>query len=253
MSLRFCSLASGSRGNALLVESADTLILLDCGVSLRILDDRMRAVGRSPEDIDAILITHEHSDHISGLPTLLRRVQRPVWSTHGTAKSLSDLQDHRIVRYGADFTVGDIRVHPFPVPHDAREPAQYRFEAAGLHLGVMTDTGHISAHVRRTMADVDALAIEFNHDLDRLMNGTYPDSLKARVGSDFGHLNNHQAADLVSRLDHARLRWVVALHMSQQNNTPADVDSALADVLANADFDFRQASQAVPTGWFELA
>lgn len=253
MSLRFCSLASGSRGNALLVETVDTLILVDCGLSFRALEDRLSAAGRSPKDIGAVLITHEHSDHMSGLASLLRRVQCPVWSTHGTAKSLTAIKDHRVVHYGAEFSVGNVRVHPFPVPHDAREPVQYRFEADGLTLGILTDTGHISTHVAQTLNCVDALAVEFNHDLDSLNEGPYPGHLKARVGSNFGHLNNQQAAGLVDQLDHERLRWVVALHMSQQNNSPAHVETSVADVRDRAGFEFWQATQGVPTDWFELA
>lgn len=234
------------------MESAETLLLVDCGLTFRTLKDRLGAVGRAPEDVDAILVTHEHSDHISGLPPLLRQLQRPVWSTHGTAKSLPAIKDHHVVKYGAEFTVGNVRIHPFPVPHDAREPVQYRFEVAGLTLGILTDTGHISTHVAATLAGVDALAVEFNHDLGTLQSGPYPDHLKKRVGSDFGHLNNSQAAQLVEKLDHGRLRWVVALHMSQQNNAPEHVETSVADVRDRAAFDFWQATQGVPTDWFEL-
>lgn len=253
MSLRFCSLASGSRGNALLVEARDTLILVDCGLAFRTLESRLGDVGRSAADIDAVLITHEHSDHMSGLATFMRRVQCPVFSTHGTARSFDDVRDHRVVRYGSEFTVGNVRVHPFPVPHDAREPVQYRFEADGLTLGILTDTGHISTHVAQTLASVDALAVEFNHDLDSLRNGPYPEHLKARVGSNFGHLNNTQAAGLVDQLELERLRWVVALHMSENNNSPEHVDRSVLDVRDRADFDFRQATQGVPTDWFEVS
>ena len=131
------------------------------------------------------------------------------------------------MHYGAEFSIGSIRVHPFPVPHDAREPVQYRFECDGLTLGILTDTGHISTHVAQTLAVVDAMAVEFNHDLETLNTGPYPQHLKARVGSNFGHLNNAQAAGLVNGLDDERLRWVVALHMSQQNNSAARLSHLL--------------------------
>jgi phosphoribosyl 1,2-cyclic phosphodiesterase len=253
VTLRFCSLASGSRGNALLIESSDTLLLIDCGVAFRTLEERMRAVDRSPDDIEAVLITHEHGDHVSGLGSLRRRVARPVWATHGTARAVRDKAEFRDVRYGCEFSIGNITICPFPVPHDAREPVQYRFEADGLRLGVLTDTGHISSHVAQTLNSVDALAVEFNHDLDRLNDGPYPQPLKARVGSRLGHLNNTQAAGLVEVLDHARLRWVVALHMSQQNNSPADVERSLAPLRVRESFDFRLATQDTPTDWFEVA
>ncbi len=253
VTLRFCSLASGSRGNALLVESSDTLVLIDCGLAFRVLEERMAAVGRSPDDIEAVLVTHEHGDHVSGLGPLLRRIRRPVWATHGTARGVRDVDDFEDVRYGCAFSIGSLRIRPFPVPHDAREPVQYRFESRGLSLGVLTDTGHISSHVQQTLDGVDALAVEFNHDLDSLYGGPYPDRLKARVGSRLGHLNNLQAAGLVAGLDHARLRWVVALHMSQQNNSPAHVEDSMAELREHATFDFRQATQGVPTQWFELS
>ncbi|HMB72855.1 MAG TPA: MBL fold metallo-hydrolase [Gammaproteobacteria bacterium] len=259
MTLRFCSLASGSRGNALLVESADTLLLIDCGVTYRTLEERMLAVERSPRDITAVLVTHEHSDHVAGLGPLLRRIERPLWATHGTAKSFAKslgearAHDYREVRYGAAFSIGGIDVCPFPVPHDAREPAHYRFAANGTTLGVLTDTGHVSSHVAETLCGVDALAVEFNHDLDSLNCGPYPAQLKARVGSNLGHLNNHQAAGLVEGLDHDRLRWVVALHMSEQNNSALHVDTSMAAVRERARFDFWMATQGTPTGWFEIS
>lgn len=252
MSLRFCSLASGSRGNALLIEAADTLILVDCGLTGPKLEKRLAAVGRSAQDITAVLVTHEHSDHISGVGPLMRRIKCPVWTTYGTAKSLPGITDHRVVRHGSNFAVGNITVHPFPVPHDAREPAQFRFESNGLRLGMLTDTGHISAHVAETLSEVDALAVEFNHDFEQLSDGPYPESLKARVGSNFGHLNNAQAAGLVGQLNHDRLRWVVALHVSQQNNSPEHVDHSIAEVRDRAGFEFRQATQGEPTDWIEL-
>lgn len=253
MKLRFCSLASGSRGNALLVEADDTLILIDCGIARRTLEARMGAVGCHPNDINAVLVTHEHSDHMSGVAKLVRKTHCPVYASHGTARSLSDIEDHRTVHQGVDFEIGNIRVHPFPVPHDAREPLQYRFEAGGRTLGILTDTGHISMHVAETLADVDALAVEFNHDFDSLSAGPYPGHLKARVGSNFGHLNNAQAAGLLDKLDHTRLQWVVALHMSEQNNSADHVDASVAAMREQADFDFRQATQGEPTGWFELS
>lgn len=251
--IRFCSLASGSRGNALLVEAQETLILVDCGVNLRTLTQRLQRVGKAPADIDAVVLTHEHSDHIAGLGTFLKHRPCPVFSTHGTARSLPRIEDHRIVRHGVEFSFGGLRVHPFPVPHDAREPVQYRFEAGGRRLGILTDTGHVSSHVAQTLAGVDAIAVEFNHDLDALNEGPYPPPLKARVGSDFGHLNNAQAAALVAELDCERLRWVVALHVSEKNNSPAHVESSVARLPGRGAFEFRQATQGVPTDWFELA
>ena len=259
MTLRFCSLASGSRGNAVLVEYAETLLLIDCGVTMQTLEERMQAVGRTPEQISAVLITHEHGDHVSGLAPLLRRVACPLWSTHGTAKGtakvLRDVRDHNYneVRFGQKFRIGDIDVWPYPVPHDAREPSHFRFSADARTLGVLTDAGHITQHVASALSNVDALAVEFNHDLDSLQAGPYPHKLKKRVASRYGHLNNVQAAELVEGLDHERLRWVVALHISQQNNSAEHVDASMAQLRERAGFEFWHATQGTPTGWFEVS
>jgi phosphoribosyl 1,2-cyclic phosphodiesterase len=252
VSLQFCSLGSGSRGNALLVESGNTLLLIDCGLSRRELEARMHRVGRDPSDIAAVLVTHEHADHVQGLGPLRKRHDVPIWMTHGTAMALGFDGAYEPVRYGAAFAVGDLTIDPFPVPHDAREPVQFAFASTTRRLGVLTDTGHVTSHIVDRLRGCDAIALEFNHDFEMLMAGPYPESLKARVGSKFGHLNNGQAVDLLRRIAHESLKWVLALHMSEQNNTHEAVSRSIDPLRSGADFGFALALQGDPSAWHRV-
>lgn len=255
MSLRFASLGSGSRGNALLVESAQTLVLVDCGLTLKVVEARLRDLGRDPRDIDAVLITHEHSDHIRGVSAFARRYRTPVRMTAGTAagsanRSLPKLETFNCHRR---FAIGDLSVEPFPVPHDAREPCQFVFSHGGRRLGILSDTGHITPHIKTHLAGCDAMALEFNHDAEALWAGDYPDHLKRRISSQVGHLNNAQAAELVSGIVDSRLQWVVALHLSESNNSPTRVRETLQEALgAECSAEAHLAEQHEPSRWLEV-
>jgi phosphoribosyl 1,2-cyclic phosphodiesterase len=250
VSLRFCSLGSGSRGNALLVESQTTLLLIDCGLPLRVIEERMRQAGREPADITAVLITHEHGDHCRGIGPLQRRYGMPVWMTHGTAGAITGLERYERLNSHAGLTLGSIDVEPFPVPHDAREPCQFVFASRGRRLGLLTDAGHVTAHIESRLRACDALALEFNHDREALENGPYPAAVKARVGSSFGHLSNGQTVELLERVEHAGLRHVLGLHLSEQNNSPELVTESLRPVLERGSFELALARQHEPTPWF---
>ena len=253
MTLRFASLGSGSRGNALLVEFGSTLLMIDCGLPRKVVEERLSAVGRSPRDVSALLVTHEHSDHSQGVATFARRYNTPLWMTPGTASAIRELVNVQTLSPHRPLEIGAIKIEPFPVPHDAREPCQFVFAAGGRRLAVLTDTGHVTAHMHERLAGSDALAIEFNHDLASLQRGPYPDSLKARVASRFGHLNNSQTTDLLAKLDRARLQWVVGLHLSETNNTPAQVRDCLRPALDGAAYPLHLATQDDVTEWFEVA
>jgi phosphoribosyl 1,2-cyclic phosphodiesterase len=149
-------------------------------------------------------------------------------------------------------TIGAIRIEPFPVPHDAREPCQFVFVAGGRRLGLLTDAGHVTPHMLERLAGCDALAVESNHDLHSLRTGSYPEPLKARVASRFGHLNNAQTTELVGRLDQARLQWVAALHLSERNNSPEHVRAALGPVVSGARYPLHLATQDAATDWYPL-
>ena len=255
--LRFATLASGSRGNASLVESGDTLLLVDCGLPCREIEQRLAALGRSGDDVTALLVTHEHADHMRGVGTFARRYGTRVLATHGTARALASsagggdidiepLSTHR------GLSIGAIDVEPFPVPHDAREPCQFTFVAGGRRLGMLTDAGHATVHIRERLGACDALAVECNHDVESLVQGSYPPAVKARVGSAYGHLSNVQAAQLVSSVADGRLQWVVAMHVSERNNSHAHVLAALEPVLDGRPTRLAIAEQDSPSAWIEV-
>ena len=252
MTLRFTSLGSGSRGNASLVEFGSTLLMIDCGLPCKVVEERLRAVDRQPRDVTAILVTHEHADHAQGVATFSKRHNTPVWMTYGTATALPTITRVHHLSCHREITVGAIGVQPYPVPHDAREPCQFTFTAAGRRLGMLTDAGHVTPHMIERLGACDALALECNHDLESLQRGPYPEALKARVASKFGHLNNGQTTELLARLDSSRVQWVMGLHLSERNNSPEQVRVALKPALENARFPLHLATQDAPTSWLAL-
>ncbi len=233
--MQFAYLGSGSKGNAALIEAGQTCLMLDCGFSVRETLNRLNRLGRNGESLDGILVTHEHSDHISGVGVLARRLKLPVWATAGTWCAVGDrignVPQRNIVDHQYPFAIGDIEVHPFPVPHDAKEPVQYVFHDGTVRLGILTDVGQSTPHIEEILSGCDSLALECNHDYQMLMQGPYPAALKARVTSAQGHLDNQAAATLLSRLDTSRLQHLVAVHLSATNNTPALARAALREVL----------------------
>ncbi len=226
---RFAYLGSGSRGNAALIRIGNTCIMLDCGFSTKETVKRLAQLGTAPEEITGVLVTHEHTDHISGVARFARRYDLPVWMTPGTHAAMRDneVPDLIAVNCHETFAIGAISVEPLPVPHDAREPCQYLFSNGERRLGILTDTGHVTPHIRRRLDGVSALVIECNHDTDMLADGPYPQLLKERIGGRLGHLSNAQAGDLVTAMDRSGLRRVVAVHLSETNNT---ADSARASL-----------------------
>jgi len=233
--MRFASLGSGSRGNGLVVEAGSTRILLDCGFGLGETTLRLGRLGLTAEDLSAIIVTHEHSDHIGGVARLARRHCIPVWLTHGTLTGFealfSGIGKLNVINDYRSFAVGDLQVEPFPVPHDAREPAQFVFGDGSRRLGVLTDTGSSTRHIEATLSGCDALVLECNHDSGMLQASSYPQKLRERIAGRFGHLDNVTAAELLARLDTARLKHLVAAHLSQENNRPDLARAALAGAM----------------------
>jgi phosphoribosyl 1,2-cyclic phosphodiesterase len=253
--MRFVSLGSGSRGNAALIESGATRILLDNGFALRELERRLQLVQVEAASIDAVLLTHEHQDHVRGIGPLARRYKVPVWMTAGTnhqgrCGELPSL--HLIDSHGGSFRIGEIEVEPFPVPHDAREPVQFVFSAGDSRLGMLTDAGNWTPHILELMSSCSALFLECNHDDTMLANGPYPPALQRRVGGPLGHLSNRQAAEFLGKLDHRRLRRLVASHLSEKNNRPELVREALTSVSPGIEGRLAFALQDHVSDWFHI-
>jgi phosphoribosyl 1,2-cyclic phosphodiesterase len=254
--MRFASLGSGSSGNALLVEVGATRVLLDCGFGTAELKARLARLHLTPQDLDAVVVTHEHEDHAGGVPRLARKFGIHVFLTYGTMCAMgpagSAMPDVTIIDSHAPFEIGDVEVRPFPVPHDAREPAQFVFSDGSACLGVLTDVGSSTPHVAKMLSGLEALVIECNHDRAMLADGPYPPRLKERIGSRLGHLDNDTAAELVRGLDCSRLAHLVAAHLSQQNNTPDLARAALAGALGCAPDWIAVATQDGGFGWREI-
>ena len=251
--MRFASLGSGSRGNALIVDVGDTRVLLDCGFSVKATVERLGRLGIAAESIDAVLLTHEHSDHLGSAARFAARFGLPVYLTYGTQQALSDCwPDCRLIDSHQTFAIGSLEVQAFPVPHDAREPVQYVFSDGRRRLGVLTDCGTVTAHVLSMLDACDALVLECNHDPRLLAASSYPAMLKRRISGNFGHLGNGQAAELLTRIETSRLQHIVAAHLSEQNNRPELAVTALATALGCDAEWIGVASQASGFDWRQL-
>ena len=254
--MRFASLGSGSEGNALAVQAGQTCVLMDCGFSLPETCARLARLGLAPEQLSGIVVTHEHGDHIVGVARMARKYSIPVWLTHGTRQmhcnALADLSGLTEIDPHHSFSIGELQVQPYAVPHDTAEPVQYTFSNGARRLGVLTDTGCSTPHIEAMLSGCDALVLECNHDTAMLANGDYPAKVKQRVGGRFGHLNNADAAALLARLDNRRLQHIVAAHLSRKNNTRELAVSALSAVL-NCSVDWiAVANQQEGLDWREI-
>lgn len=271
--MRFICLGSGSEGNALLVEGGDDpagqergttgRVLVDCGFSLREFERRLAVAGRAAETIDAILVTHEHSDHVGGVFRLAGRYRIPVYLSDGTRRASDALLRRtsgaqallpllHVFDSAQPFECAGLHVEPVAVPHDAREPVQYVLDDGHARLGIMTDLGHGSAHVMRSLTRLDALVLECNHDVDLLAeNPRYPTALKQRIAGPWGHLDNAEAARILAGIDRSRLHTVVAAHLSRDNNRPELAHAALAGVFDDPER-IRVASQDRGTDWLTV-
>ncbi|WP_423392626.1 MBL fold metallo-hydrolase [Burkholderia sp. LMG 21824] len=257
--MRFSSLGSGSEGNALVVEASSgtttTRVLLDCGFSAKEVERRLGRLNLCIGDLDAILITHEHSDHVGSALTLARRASLPLYMSWGTARAVgadeADVDLH--VLWGDETAaIRDLAVMPYTVPHDAREPLQFVFMDGSSRLGVLTDVGMATAHITAVLSGCDALVLESNHDTAMLAASRYPQSLKARIGGNHGHLSNDAAADILASLERSRLKHLVAAHLSQQNNLPELVRQAFGGVLGTTGEDVVVATQDAGFDWLAL-
>lgn len=261
--MRFTSLSSGSEGNALVVESCrhpgagdPTRVLVDCGLGLKVLQDRLEARGLALTDLDAIFVTHEHGDHIGGVARAARKANIPVLLSHGSFISCNEefwsgvrvceVESHAALEFGA------LSLHCFPVPHDAREPLQLVVQSGEKRLGVLTDLGKSTPFIESMLSGLDAFLLEANHDEDLLANSDYPPALKSRIAGPYGHLSNAQSAQLLSSIEQSRLQVVIAAHLSRHNNTPELATQALRPVL-NSQAQLHVANQQTGFDWVEIA
>ena len=224
MGLRFSILGSGSRGNAALVTTARARVLVDAGFSFRSLCRRMAEIGESPENLDAVLISHEHSDHISGLPVLSRKTTAPVYMTRRTAGAIDwgEKKPHvETFDAGAKLVIGDLEIETFTIPHDAVDPVGFAFRQNGFKVGLATDLGYMTDSIKRHLQGCDMLVLESNHDLEMLKVGPYPWFIKQRVMSRVGHLSNQAVSDFLAADLDLSTRILVLAHLSGNNNHPA--------------------------------
>jgi phosphoribosyl 1,2-cyclic phosphodiesterase len=252
--MRFASLGSGSKGNSTVVESDTACVMVDCGFGLRNACTRLERIGKSPEDLTAIIVTHEHSDHWKGIGALSAKYNIPVYLSAGSLKA-KEIQSgealFNCIDSHKDFYVGDVCIKPVPVPHDAREPIQYILSNGKVQLGILTDLGHFTPHVVSSYSKCDALLLECNYDDDMLLDGPYPRFLKDRVSGMFGHLSNRQAADLLLALDLSRLKTLVIGHISAKNNDVSLIKAAI-EPLCGEDIVLSFADQESGSPWMEI-
>ncbi|MDU9401602.1 MBL fold metallo-hydrolase [Pseudomonas sp. zfem004] len=230
--MRFAVLGSGSQGNGTLIASGDTLILVDCGFSLRETERRLALLGVSATQLSAVLVTHEHADHVHGVGLLARRYNVPVYMSQGTLRGLrKPVEVAGFLSCGDTLQVGDLQVSAARVEHDAYEPLQYVISDGRRRFGMLTDLGSYDMYLLQRYQALDALLIEANHCRDLLARGHYPQFLKRRVGGSQGHLNNHQAASLVAELGWQNLQHLVLAHLSSKNNQPQLARQCFVDAL----------------------
>lgn len=223
-----CSIASGSSGNCIFIGSESTNLLVDCGISGKRIENGLRECGVEPQNLNGILITHEHIDHISGLGVMIRRYQKPVYATKGTieaikrVKTLGDLSKAQFIPIQAEqeFQIGDIEVCPVPIWHDAAEPVAYRFDKEEQSIGILTDSGTFDQTIVDKMQGLSALLLEANHDIHMLQAGSYPYYLKRRIMGEQGHLSNELSGRLLNQLLSDKMQVVVLGHLSKENNYP---------------------------------
>lgn len=224
--IKFCSLYSGSSGNSIFVASGKTKLLSDAGLSAKKIMEALCSIGEKPSELNAILVSHEHSDHIRGAGALSRKFSLPIYASEGTWQAMEHmigpvLECNRISFSSyAPFQIGDITVTPFPIPHDASEPVGYSFSAMGRKVTVATDIGHISMELLNCFEDSDLLLLESNHDVEMLKVGKYPWPLKRRIAGDHGHLSNEAAGEVVAYMAQKGTKKFLLGHLSKENNFP---------------------------------
>lgn len=265
--MKFKSIASGSSGNAIFVGSDTTNILVDVGISGKRVESGLNEMDLTGKDLDGILITHEHTDHIAGLGVLSRKYGIPIYATKGTfdgirnAKSLGKVDESlfNVIKADDDFFIKDINVHALKISHDANEPVAYRFVSEKKSGAIITDLGNYNDYLISNLQNLDILFIEANHDVRMLQLGSYPYDLKRRILGDRGHLSNESSGRFLSSLLHDNMKHVVLSHLSHENNMPDLAYNAVRlevtmseNSYRGDDFDIRVARRDMPGATFEV-
>jgi phosphoribosyl 1,2-cyclic phosphodiesterase len=257
LSLQVCILGSGSKGNCTYIESPEVRILIDAGLSAREIERRLRQIERSPETLDGVLISHEHSDHIQGVGALARRYKLPVYANPATWRRAQHIvglvDDLREFRTGTSFVLKDLVVDPFSLPHDADDPVAFRLSWHRRTMAIVTDLGYASQLVRERIRGCHLLVLEANHDDAMLRAGPYPWPLKQRIGGKSGHLSNLQSSQLLRDILHDELEHVVLAHLSEINNLPDLARLTAQEILGSRGTRLYVASQREVSAWFLLA
>lgn len=246
--LALCMLASGSKGNAIYFSDSKTAILVDAGLSGREIERRLQSKGLSAKELDAIIVSHEHTDHVQGVGVLSRRYDLPVYmnqKTRDASPGLGKIKDLRAFECGKTFRINEIDIHPFSISHDAKDPSGFTIGQNGIKVGLATDLGIATGLVKEHLADCRLLILEANHDPKMLEEGPYPWPLKQRIQSRSGHLSNEASRELLQELRHDRLEYVILAHLSEINNSPDRALSVVGQALARSNIKLSVASQYV--------
>ena len=261
------NIASGSSGNVTLIQSGNHNILIDCGISCRRINDGLKEEGLTLSDIEAVLITHEHIDHVAAAGVIARKYGMPIYATKGTINGIRSLRslgeyDSGIfvpVRADEAFTVGDINIRPLSIFHDSNEPVCYRVESGGRSFAVVTDLGEYDDYLKGSLTGLDGILLEANHDVRMLEAGPYPYPLKRRILGKYGHLSNESSGRLLAQILHDDIKYIMLGHLSRENNTvdlaklEVETEIALADnEYRPEDLDIRVAMRDRPSEAFEL-
>ena len=237
--MKFASLGSGSKGNATIIDTENGCLMIDCGFSIKETARRLERVGKSPQDISAILVTHEHSDHWKGVLPFGSKFSIDIYATAGCYRAVNVSPESsklfNVICSHNGFMIDNVNVLPIPVPHDANEPVQYIFSYDQYRLGILTDVGNITPYIIEQYNGCTGLLVEANHDVELLQAGAYPKFLKDRVAGEWGHLNNYQTASLLSAIDQESIQKLVIGHISESNNNSAKVKQAIEDVFVSVE------------------
>ena len=253
--MEYACIGSGSSGNAAVIKHAGSSILLDCGLTIKETVRRLDQLELHPANLSGIVVTHEHGDHLSGVAPLARKFDLPVWMTRGTWRRARDkrIAELRFFRPEQRWSIGPFYLHPFVVPHDAAEACQFVISVGEQRLAILTDLGMITPHVAESVRSATAMVLECNHDEEMLRFGPYPPALQARVGGNYGHLSNRQAAGLLTQINSDELQFILLAHLSEKNNAPQKALDTVSAVLEDGDARLTVLSQSRCSEWFRFA